>query len=438
MRYKITREIHLMGFPSIITIKEGENMNDEVYQGHEVKYVSLMGSAAHTYGNALAIAQKWILDLFPDNTFKTIHVNSRIAHRQILSTPHQFLKKSKPMIIFRPRIDYDGERFMNHTLLTEKLTDVYNRGSHTDLQPFFMDGKNKMAIKYTLNRYVMYIDVVMVFSTLIQQINYIQYLKNSCRINIPFDIDCFLESYLSKDMMNIVSDISGVPMKDETGGTKEFLDYLNSNSAYPITYKLQGSTGTDEYYRYYPAKMITILSDINADDGERTGQTVSNYQISFSMKIEFWGTGFNYLFSDKIHKIPKPSIPKDGTLIPIYTDVMMYEDLNLTPGWNVYNHATCRLDCAEDHVGIGGMLNASMKESILFYRKNGLPLMDIIDVRVRRQGELLTSPHHYEIDWDNFRVNFHNKDFGFYTYNIIIIVDTLRINELIKEIFKLK
>lgn len=156
------------------------------------------------------------------------------------------------------------------------------------------------------------------------------------------------------------------------------------------------------------------------------------------MKIEFWGTGFNYLFSDRIHKIPKPSIPADGTLIPIYTDVMMYEDLNLAPGWNVYNHATCRLDCPEDHVDIGGMLNASMKESILFYRKNGLPLMDIIDVRVRRQGELLASPHHYEIDWDNFRVNFHNKDFGFYTYNIIIIVDTLRINELIKEIFKLK
>ena len=52
MKFKNTREIQLMGFPSIITNKEGENMNDEMYQGHEVKYVSLMGCAAHTYGNA--------------------------------------------------------------------------------------------------------------------------------------------------------------------------------------------------------------------------------------------------------------------------------------------------------------------------------------------------------------------------------------------------
>ena len=61
-----------------------------MYEGHEVKYVSMMGSAAHTYGNALAIGQKWILDLFPNNTFKTIHVNSKIGHRQILSTPHEY------------------------------------------------------------------------------------------------------------------------------------------------------------------------------------------------------------------------------------------------------------------------------------------------------------------------------------------------------------
>lgn len=409
-----------------------------MYEGHEVKYISMMGSAAHTYGNALAIGQKWILDLFPNNTFKTIHVNSKIGHRQILSTPHEFLKKSKPMIIFRPRIDYDGDRFMNHTFITEKLADVYNRGPHTDLQPFFMDGKNQVAIKYTLNRYLMYIDVVIVVGSLIQQINYVQYLRNSCRMNIPFDINCFLESYLSKDLMSLVSELSGVPMMDEMGGTKDFLDYLNSNSAYPITYKLQGSTGSDEYYRYYPTKIITQLSDISTDDGERTGQVVSNYQISFTMKMEFWGTGFNYLFSDKIHKTPKPPIPKDGTLIPIYTDVILHEDLNLSPGWNIYNHATCRLDCAEDSVEIAGLVNASIREAIRYYRQNGLPLLDIIDIRVRRQGELIIPMKDYEVDWDNLSIRFHNKEFGFYTYNIIIIIDTLRINDLIKEVFKLK
>ena len=77
--------------------------------GEEVNmsYLTCQTSAAHTYGNLTAQIQKWILDLFPENTFKTIHVNSKLAHRQILSVPGDFLKKSKPMLVIRPRIEWE-------------------------------------------------------------------------------------------------------------------------------------------------------------------------------------------------------------------------------------------------------------------------------------------------------------------------------------------
>lgn len=405
---------------------------------HEVKYITMLGSAAHTYGNALAVAQNWVMDLFPENTFKTIHVNSKIAHRQILSTPHEFLKKSKPMIIFRPRISYDEDRFMNHTLITERLGDVYNHSGMTDLQPFFKDNEHEIAVKYTLNRYVMYIDVLMIFNTLMQQINYIHFLKNAVRIGAPFDINTFLESYISKDMMETIANLANIPLISPDGNTKDFLDYMNTNSAYPITYKLQGSSGTDEYYRYYPAKLLTTLSDINADDGERTGHVMSSYQCSFTMKLEFYGTGFYYLFSDKIHKIPKPSIPDDSTLIPIFTDVIMEEDLALAPGWKVYNHFTCRLDKKYDNVEIESTLNDSIREAIKYHISHGLPVIDIIDIKVRRQGKLLEYGKDYKIDYNTFTIYFNNKDYGFYTYTVIISINVLAINTLIKQIFGLK
>ena len=63
----------------------------------------------------------------------------------------------------------------------------------TDLQPFFKDNENQIASKYTLNRYLMYIDVIMVFNTLMQQINYIHFLKNAVPIGVPFDIETFIE-----------------------------------------------------------------------------------------------------------------------------------------------------------------------------------------------------------------------------------------------------
>lgn len=409
-----------------------------MYNPENIKYVSLMGSPAHTYGNVLAMIQNWVLNLFPDNTFKTIHVNSKIAHRQITSTPHEFLKKTKPIIIFRPRISYDDDRFLSNTLISEKLADVYKSQGQTDLQPFFLDQKNGLEIRYTLNRYIMYCDVAMVFNTLMQQINYVHYLKNAVRINIPFDIDTYLESFLSKDTMEIISKIANVPVKDSFGSAKKFMDYLNGNSYYPITYKLQGSTNSEEFYRYYPAKVITTISDINTDDGERVGSIMNSYQVSFSIKMEFWATGFYYLFSDKIDKIPRPKIPDDASIIPVFTDVFDYEDLNLTEGWRLFNRATCRLDSENDSVEIKSMLNESIIDVINYHKTNGISLVDMISVRVREQGRIIPYGDEYDVDFDNFKVNFHTKTFPFHTFTILICVNAGYINDMIKQIHNLE
>lgn len=60
---------------------------------NDKRYVALMSSMSHTYGNALAFIQNWVLSIFPKDMFKTIHVNSKIAHRQLRSTPNEYLKR---------------------------------------------------------------------------------------------------------------------------------------------------------------------------------------------------------------------------------------------------------------------------------------------------------------------------------------------------------
>ena len=236
------------------------------------RYVSLMGSMSHTYGNALAFMQNYILNLFPENMFKTIHVNSKIAHRQIRSTPHEYIKKTKPMIVFRPRIpQHEEDRFLKGTPLIERQTDIYSTWGATNLQPFFHDTKNQLTIKYQMNRTIMYVDVVVVLSTLMQQIDYYHYLQNAIRIEHPFNIETCFESYIPQEMLKIISDCVKIPLYDENGNTKEFLEYMNSNSSYPITYKLQGSTRSREFYRYYPVNIDTIITDLDKDDGERVG-----------------------------------------------------------------------------------------------------------------------------------------------------------------------
>lgn len=407
---------------------------------HQSKYISLMSSMSHTYGNVLAFMQKWVLDeLFPKDMFKTIHVNSKIAYRQLRSTEHEYIKKMKPMIIFRPRISgIDEDRFLKGTELIERQVDMFHQWGGGNLIPFFADEKKDLDIRFQLNRSVMYIDIVVILSTLMQQLDYYHYLVNATRINHPFMISTFLENYLPQEMLAIISQCSGVPLYDDHGSTKEFLDYMNQNSMFPVTYKLQGSTNTREFYRYYPTNLDVIITDLDKDEGDRSAQLVDQYRLSFTIRVEFNSTGFYQIFNNKIFDIKLPKVdPVNSDYIPIYTDVLLKEDLNLRPGWHVFNRGSFRLEKEDDIVNMDEMFNNSIREALKYHKENGLPIFNFIDVKLRRQGDIIHENEDYTIDWDTYDIKFINQDL-YHTYSIIITCNIEYINDLVKNIYNLK
>ena len=372
----------------------------EIQNRQNKRYISLMGSSAHTYGNALAFMQNYIIKLFPDNMFKTTHVNSKIAHRQIRSTPHEFVKKLKPMIIFRPRIpEMTEDRFLEGTRMIERHDSVYSMWGNEDLEPFILDLKNDLVVKYKLNRSVMYVDVVIILATLMQQLDYYNYIQNAVEINRPFFIPTCFESYLPQDMLSILSQIINIPIHDDAGHTKEFLDHLNGMSKFPITYKLQGSSQTKEFYRYYPVNILTNITDI---------------------------------------RIPKYDIDTQGSdIIPVYTDVFEREDLNLQQGWVLYNRASFRLDDVNDVANIRELLNNSIEACIDYHRENGLGYFEFIDIKVKKQGTYITNGVEYDLNWDNMTVKFNSPSL-YHTYTFYICINLEYINNLVKTIYKLK
>lgn len=408
---------------------------------HDKRYVALMSSISHTYGNALAFIQNYIINLFPKDLFKTIHVNSKIAHRQIRSTTNEYLKKAKPMIIFRPRIgDANDERFLKGTPLIERQGDLYSTWGLTNLMPFMNDPSKDIALKFQMNRNILYVDCLLVFSTLMQQIDFVHYIQNAVRLNIPVSLETCFESYLPQEMLKIISDISNVPMYDEKGSVKEFVSYLQGNSIYPITFKFQGSSGTKEFYRYYPVNIDTIISDLSWDDGEKVGHVMNQYQVSFSIRMEFNSTGFYYIFSDKLFNtydnLPV-TYPEDSTIIPIFTDVILKEDLNLKEGWRLYNSASCKIDHPNDSICIDELLNDSIRKVIKYHRDNGVKFFEFLDIKVRKQGNILKEGREYVIDYDTMTVIF-NRQSPYYTYKFLICINVDYINEFIKDIYNLE
>lgn len=415
---------------------------DELYEkiyGHEVNYVQCQSSASHTFGNITAFIQNWIINLFPENLFKTIHVNSKISHLQLRSTSKEFLKKSPPMFIIRPRVEWkDSSRFLNGTMLIERRGDLYHSRGDTNLQEFFQDNKNKVSLKFQLNRSVVNFDVILIFDTLMEQINWSNYILNAVRHDIPFNIETCLESYLPPELLKQLSYCAGVPMIDEDGSNKNFIRYLNANSKYPITYKLQGSSGTEEFYRYYPATIDTIINNFNVDEGEKVGHITNRYQISFSVRCEFYSTGFYYLFSDKLSKDSMITLENDGsTIVPIFTDVLTRDDVDLPLGWKLYASPSCRLENPDDELDIESLFNTSIKNAIKFHMERGIPLGEFLKIRIRKQGKLLQAGIDYIFDPNTLKIKFH-KCSTYYTYKILLMINIEYINNLIKDIYKLK
>ena len=415
--------------------------HEELYElrhGHELNYIQCQSSTAHTFGNVTAFIQNWLISLFPEKLFKTIHVNSKIAHQQMRSTPHEFLKKTPPMFVIRPRVEWRSQdRFLNGTMLIDRQGDLYHRYGAGNLEDFFQDNKRKLCVKYQLNRHVMNFDVILIFNTLIQQLNFSNYLLNAVRVEVPFFLDTCLESYLSPELLEQISNCSGVPLKDEEGNTAEFMRYLNQNSKYPITYKLQGSTGTEEFYRYYPVKIDTLINNFSTDEGERVGHIMDRYQISFTVRCEFYGTGFYFLFSDKLKKNTVLVHNEPSTIIPMFTDVLTQDDIDLPVGWKLYASPSCRLEDRDDDVDISSLFNDSIKAAIKFHLERGIPIGEFFRIRVREQGRLLQYGKDYEFDVHTLKVKFKNCS-TYYTYKIILLLNIEYVNNLIKEVYKLK
>lgn len=401
------------------------------------RYLMALSSSAHTYGNIIATLQQWAIEIFSKGLFKNhVYVNSRIAHSQLMRAPQSYIKKEKPMMLLSPRIDYGADTYWKNTLLTHKRGGLHTTGTNgvVELKPFFYDMNNNVSMMFTETTRCMMIDVLVQFDTYIEQMNYMDFLDVSLDWNSPFDINTWLESYIAPEVLETLSTIVGIPVHNESDNTvTDFLNYLNGNSHYPVTYKLMGSTGREEFYRYYKTNLLVTLMNLDKNDGETVNHIRTNFGITFTIKVDFWSPSLLYLMSDKV-KEDMTVMPKDSTIIPIFADVFLYEDLNLAPGWQIYGHASYILDKVEDSVSFQNLVQEKIRSLIKLQIKSGLPLCNLIDIRIRKMGRLQMVSQDYTVDFEKLTVYFNNEEWGFDTYTIIVAINTLYVNERIKEI----
>lgn len=419
-----------------------------------MRYSMAAASMAHTYGNVTTFINNWLLSLFPNEYFKTNYVNSTIAYRDFTTYNNdrrQFLKKQKPMLILRPRIEIDvqDELPINQTYLANRIYDVMDEDIETgNLQNFFWDKDNNRQIQFLMNALRINFDVTIMVETMMEQINLVHYFKNRVRQGYDMRILACLESFISRDIMYTLAKDAGyeeVFTKEGSHKMGEFLSYVNNNSLYPVTVKYKNSSGRHEFFRFHHAYLDIAINNLSIDEPVKKNHVVDECYINFSVRCDFNTAGMYVYLSDndKVFENNTIDLSEDliaDELIPIMTPQQIFSKRTLPNGWQMFTAPAFDIDTNEVPypLDFSVLLNTSLMEAVKYHRKNGIPLITFMNIDVLKNNRTMEiERNEYSIDWDNLTVYINNCNVN-QEYRLLLSVNTQYLNDLLADIVKFK
>lgn len=419
-----------------------------------MRYSMAAASLAHTYGNIATFADSFLLSLFPPNYFKTNYINSTIAYRDFATfnnNRQEFIKKQKPMILLRPRIEMDiqDELPINQTYLAQRIYDINNDDIETgNLQNFFFDKDNKRQIQFLLNALRINFDVTILVETQMEQINLAHYFKNRVRQNWEMTKIVGLESYISRDIMYLLAKDAGfadVFTTSEENRIGEFLSYVNNNSMYPVTLKYKNASGRHEFFRYHHSHVNMAITGLSIDDPSKKGFVADECAINFTLRCDFNTAGLYVYLSNNDTVFEE--FEKEGLyegldavkLVSVTTPQVIY-NRTLPNGWQIFTTPAFDIDTDERPypLDFSVLLNTSLNEAVSFHRKHGIPLTTFMGVEVLKGTRTMEiEKNEYYIDWDNLTLYVNNCTTK-QEYRFILYVNTEYLNNLLADIVKFR
>lgn len=391
----------------------------------------------HSIGNVTAIALQFIVDLFPNGTFASAFPSTQLAHRQLKHTPKQIRTQPYPMCIVSPRVSLSGldNRLAAGSFATTTWNTTSNRfQNRSEMPELFFDKQKKIVWRGKINRTVVYFDFVLSFQSMSEQLRWASYLINK----IPtdggfFDIDTALEMAIPDGFLAETAKYAGIPVKDEKGNVSQFIDYLNMNSVFPISYRFSSGRHTDAFYSHYMTALLCNIGELNYSNGTKSSNLVeADYPITFTMRCEFNTIGMYDLC------VPNPGpfvyIPpsKSSIVIPIFSDTWNEKDFPLLYGWKILARPIVKMDWDEKEVYIGGSFSNSVNELIDYHLKNHLDVELFLTVKLRENKCLINDG--YYVDWKRRMLVFTNIRYTS-TYRLIIAMNKLYVQNMLAEMY---
>ncbi len=391
----------------------------------------------HTIGNVTAVALQFIVDQFPSGTFNTVMPATKLAHRQLRHTPKQILTQPYPMCIVNPRVSLSGNdgRMASGSFATTVWSTTSNRFQNRSEMPLLLYDKQKgIEWRGKHNRVVLYLDFVLSFQSMSEQIKWASYLMNK----IPtthgsfFDIDTALELAIPDGFIYETAKYVGIPVKSDNGNVCKFIDYLNMNSVFPITYRFSSGRHKDAFYTYYTTSILSSITDLQYQNVSKVNKVESDCPITFTMRCEFNTIGMFDLSVPHPGEFIKLEPPPNSIAIPIFSDCFNEKDFPLEYGWKILSKPICKLDWGETKISIKEALPDEIDAMITYHLEHHHDPELFISIKLR-ENKLLINDGYY-VDWKTRELIFTNTNYAS-TYRLIISINHLYISSFMNEVY---
>ena len=391
----------------------------------------------HSIGNVTAIGLQFIVDQFPTGTFATALPSTREAHRQLRHTPKEIRSQPYPLCIVQPRESMFAidDRMAAGSFATSTYGSISSRfQNRSEMEKLFFDKRKGIEWRGKINRMVINLDFCLSFQSIAEQKNWASYLGNRIPVDgrFYFDIDTALELALPDGFLEETSQYAGIPVKDKNGDVSRFVDYLNMNSVFPVSYRFSSGKHRDGFYMHYMTAIMCRITDFNCQNVTKIGQVDSDCPITFTMRCEFNTIGLYDLCVPNPGPFRKLEPKKTSIAIPIFSDIWNEKDFPLLYGWKIIARPIVKMDWDEHEVSIASIFSNSINEMIDYHLINHIPIETFLSVKLRENKCLIDDG--YYVDWKRRMLVFTNINYA-RTYRLIISVNKLYLNDMLKTMY---
>ena len=397
------------------------------------KYISIP-SMVHGYSLAIQFMRDWIVDTFPKDFFKTIHVGGKHVYADYREFNKLQQQVQKPALAILPNLNTDYNRDMVD--LIQGGMNIYTRRSPFYDDRFFHDKGSNIAIGLTFRELEMPFQIRMRVKSRAQQLDLLEYTRLNCRIGSTqthfIDIDC----HVPYDIILSIAMDMGFELVQHDNGTYHikdivnFLKYLNSHSKLPFTYKMRTINGNCEFFIRikHCFAHISCLEGISVDDGERQGSLDSNFHIEFSATLHFTIPAIFAYYSMAEHRVMNK---EPGDIKALYQIVSVKPpEVNengwiqyLTTQWVDYNRHIDEIDFKEL------LENKDLQRVMEHNVEIGLSPSMFMDVKLYNGQRDIP----IYLDWKNFKIKV-NRDLIDPVSDVAIYADLGYINSTLDNL----